>query len=553
VSNTGAVLELSTTTWDLLSWYPARITREPALPSAAWLVPKTRFLWIGYQPKEGEPTRIRVVDLAQNRLHREFDGVMLAGLVPCEPQPQVLVLDLLHTRLYPPNGSHPSLFRLGIRSMAQRPDRAGVFALQVNVPRQEIELSLRQPGASDDESLDRYQEELLGTNRHPVKGAVDDERYVLASSRQSEYAYLLFSDRDRVCWLAAFQVQKEELVERFRLQVPFGAALAQDVSGKRVALIAPMERSARVVILGSEPPNLESDFQDRPLPKVSQTHLRFSCGRREEDKVWHEEVRRSVKQRSAVAAKRFVAEFVRAHEQDNDALLAFAHALNDENEFELESEVILVSEKKYSQLASTQLYAAELFIRVEAWAEALNRLQSEGSLTGRRLCHFHHLRGVALFKLGHYGDAAQDFSAAEAVVEGDCEVDPWAEMTSALFLAGRPLSGQRDTLSHQYIRRLLLADQHLDRGEGAKAFETLDCALIWSARDLQALARLAQATLIQSDESGFLKQLALACYLRAFEKGASRRQVPELAWDQARLQRLADRANEWLGRADHAG
>jgi hypothetical protein len=93
----------------------------------------------------------------------------------------------------------------------------------------------------------------------------------------------------------------------------------------------------------------------------------------------------------------------------------------------------------------------------------------------------------------------------------------------------------------------------LARGDALGVREVLDTEAIWRAREVQSLARLAQASLLveaEGEVGRFHKTLALAAFLDAHEVEHEflRVELPlsGRAWPTARIDDVARRAREWL-------
>lgn len=183
--------------------------------------------------------------------------------------------------------------------------------------------------------------------------------------------------------------------------------------------------------------------------------------------------------------------------------------------------------------------------------------------------HAHHLLAHALLVAGEHAEALEVLRRGERF-EGTCELgfafalatpldDPDAEGGGA---SGPTPSGnggaarewKADELAvRELMRAVRTADACLGAGDAAGAIRALDTLLVHDLREVQSLARLAEAYLApQSDgpSDPFDKALALATFCGAHAETGPfvRTELPlsQPPWDKARLDELAARAKAWL-------
>jgi len=175
-----------------------------------------------------------------------------------------------------------------------------------------------------------------------------------------------------------------------------------------------------------------------------------------------------------------------------------------------------------------------------------SRLDSPGQ------AHVHHLRGLALYHEGRYDEAAQEMAEAERAPQSTCAASNWGPWLR--FLA-HPTGSPPEDPASRLLASLVHANFLLAIGDGAGAAEVLDTRIAWTAMDVQIVARLAQAMLLQPDGSPAQtarKRLVLAVYLNKLAEPPGRflRTLPlgSWSWTREELAAAASRAESWLAR-----
>jgi hypothetical protein len=200
---------------------------------------------------------------------------------------------------------------------------------------------------------------------------------------------------------------------------------------------------------------------------------------------------------------------------------------------------------------------AGALIYLRRWSDALEVLAriNPDTLDPGREQHFHHLVAVAKLHLDEPEEALRAIKRGRAVSGGGCNL-------GCLFALAAPLGDEGETEAawsaeqaavRELVRAVASADALLSQGDAEGARIALDRRVVWEAREVQSLARLAEAHLAAepiAPYDRFRKGLALAAFRAANgdRRIFMRREVPfpRARWGRSRLDALAERARAWL-------
>src|SRR5262249_4187448 len=150
------------------------------------------------------------------------------------------------------------------------------------------------------------------------------------------------------------------------------------------------------------------------------------------------------------------------------------------------------------------------------------------------------------------GDAVE---ARRVLLRGAARAGGWCDLATLLALVGEGPEGHPVRLFDRWRGE---ADACLAAGDPGGARRALSCLQVREAREVQLLARLARAWLLEPDETdpggealdGFARRLALTAFVAAHGEKAPtlRRELPfaGACWSRVELDALAAEAERWL-------
>jgi hypothetical protein len=206
---------------------------------------------------------------------------------------------------------------------------------------------------------------------------------------------------------------------------------------------------------------------------------------------------------------------------------------------------------RFPDHAEMRLLRASALAVDDRWSdagEALVGVQA-ADLDETQAQHLHHLRAMVALREGRFDDLAPHVEAALAL-EGRCNLEPLAELARLQTSAGDD-AGSSPAALGELVRTVGAADVCFARGDAAGAATALDGPVVWAAREVQSLARLAEAYLHIEPATrldSLRKLAALGAFLDEHEApNRERRELPPPgAWDRARIDAIAARAHAWL-------
>ncbi|MHB8872265.1 MAG: tetratricopeptide repeat protein [Myxococcaceae bacterium] len=553
VGESGSLLELALGSFDVTRWRPATALRAAdEVTEQALTVAGSRFLWVEVSGKQRmAKSRTQVMDLDRRRVHRNLESLVNVSLVQGGSEPRVLGSGLdREGRLFALNGTQLAAFSgATVERAAGLPDGEGLVGL---VQRGSDEYPDAGPLALAFISSD-------GKCGEPrvIEGSWSELEHLILTSSESGLVYAVFVDDDRRHQLAAFRPGATGFEPIFQGPLPQGALLVQDLWARRVAVLAPVTDGHQLCPLGAAMPG----FRESPAPLRQGALLadvsRLRCAPYEHSGEAQRAAQSANEETSKVARARAVASFRERHRDDAGALLDFGDWLGLRAESREESEAVhRFAWDRHSGHPRVEVHRAEKELGLGKGEEALARLlplDPAGLPTGEAR-HLLHLRGLAHFEANRLEEALADFQSGIALAGDGCDLKDMVELVCSLQSPDAvPGEGRRSAI-RELVRVIWLADQRLDAGEAGGARAALDCWAVWSAREAQSMARLAEATLAdepaRADEK-LRKALVLSAYVELRAETRERSDgisLAAMAWPPARLDEVARRASEWLER-----
>ncbi len=582
----GGLLELAAGSWDVLSWrslrelLPAGVILEEEI-----LLPGGLFLWLRVRTSPNS-WQIWVVDLKAWRVSRKLSEASTVMPVAGLEEPSMLVSDFRHgARLHAPRGTadstEPLSSVLPVHSAAISPDGDGLVLVVERPPLHD------DPGperSMDDDELDRdwaedEHEMLLALVADPERGSaehsyvtdltaavrlddifIDGANAVATSLDQGlSHALLQYGETERELLTVAAPDKSFEVLHYE--EVPFDTVLAQDRRSRHVTALIDGESFFDVVTLDRDRPRVVAvpeprERLDRILPFVDE--VRF-CGRPTGASNAHVLALLGWwRKMSAAELKKHVETRAKKQAGDPDEMVHLCLALGRRDDLDAERQRIIRDlARRYPRHGGAALLAAELEAQAGNWQQValllgptdLDDLEDDDG----RLCHFHHLFGLALLRDGRTEDAFEAFERGSRLERGGCMLQPLIHLTRPM---SDPPEPHEHSLDQPVVRQLLgairLADRALATGDPAAALAAVDRRAVWHQAEPQSAGRLAAAYLelsVSDPGERFRKRLALALFKHA--RQAKKRALvnillPGLSWDEDRLTEVGRRARAWL-------
>ena len=389
----------------------------------------------------------------------------------------------------------------------------------------------------------------------PLAGTSGARPRAAATDAAAGLTFVLLDTPAGACELLAFARDGAQgaIALRWRAPTPLRTLLTQEGDGGPVAAIVAREDRFDAARLGPTPPALGDDEPAEPgqIPWECLVACYPRCERPSGKlgkmvQTLLQGIERDTPQQRAQRVQRL------KEGLDADQLAAASVALCAPGMELLAWQLTELGWKRHPQHPHLCLLQAGALARARRWrqAKALLAPVDPGALDPASARHLHHLRATTLLHLGEREEALSALEQAERC-EGACALG-W------LVALATPLEEERAWTPEQAALRELAravaeADVCLARGDAPGAAQALDRRVVWEARELQSLARLAEAHLLVDGDgpAGRLrKALALATFEHAHASRAliARREAPLPAekWLTARLDALAHRAHAWL-------
>jgi len=196
--------------------------------------------------------------------------------------------------------------------------------------------------------------------------------------------------------------------------------------------------------------------------------------------------------------------------------------------------------------------AADLAADQRKWSEVRTILDrvDPGPLDDDGTCHLFHLLGLAHLHLGDPEAARDAFTRGASLADYPCGLEICLELVTPL---PEPLDpddwGPGQPRTRQILGAIQTADACLDRGDFEGARLAVDRPSILKSREVQSLARLAEACLHgePADEADRMRRiLSLARYCNAHLPDRSftykNLPIPGVSWAEERLATIHERA-----------
>jgi hypothetical protein len=307
-----------------------------------------------------------------------------------------------------------------------------------------------------------------------------------------------------------------------------------DLANDHVALAMAGDEGDEVELLGPEAPR---ERPDQTLPGHAPALSTFGrCTYEEwEDGLTHEVY--SLKDLDAVARAESVARLRAERSSSATRLVLLARALKTSS---LDAEAASVRaelEQRFPGDPYVRLLLAEQAADRSDWGGAIDVLEPmpADGLQEQAHAHRHHQLGLALYRQGRLGAAAAELERGAAVGDDPCSLAGWGEWVDRLARRGGGPLAPTDSPLLRLQDSVIEADVLLAAKEGAKAQALLDTPACWSVLEVQTLARLAHALLLQDVHAGeqvFRKRLILSLYAdwRDTSRRARLLELRVLAW-----------------------
>lgn len=342
---------------------------------------------------------------------------------------------------------------------------------------------------------------------------------------------------------------------RYRVAVPARTQLVEDPARECVFAIVREEDSVEVIRLGASPPSLHAVPSRLRAPEPDQ--LSLSCSANCDLPVGARQ--RRVEEIAAVnylqSSTLIQARIARAVQDGPGPALDLLYAMKRGQNTSMFLRAIEATIAAFPDHPEVRLISARYQTRESRWDLAREQLDGVdlGLLVEPHVRHFHHLLGTALLWTGERA-AAFDVLQQGELQAGTCDLGLALALTAPL---GDPDAEVRAWTPAQRVVRELMraveaADVRLGAGDPLGAIRVLDTLLIQDMREVQSLARLAEAYLAVPDGETidpFEKAFALAAFSGAHADKTifSRNELPLFPrWDAERLDALEARAVAWL-------
>lgn len=585
----GAVLEIERRTWEIRSWrsftellperaelrcavpvYPGRSStrgERDVAPDEAWLESGT--------DRQLEECTATVVDLRSWRLGRDVAHSWPLPIVGLAERRVVTAPLLGGGRLHGAHGAPVvgGLLPLGgrLRSAAAAPDGVGLLITDLRGPRgdprDEIWIDRFFPRLIKDRGEGLFLlwvEPEAGAKAYRLRASLQlessgDGAYPIATDVDRGLSFVLVdSESRRPAQLRAYR-DAPGLEEVYRVAMPPDTDLIQDRFGRGVVAVAATGNTLDVLPLGPEAPRLESWSEaragiDQRLPI---TLPPFDCDP-------HPAGFDGIHQSDSVQ-KLFrglpVQDFLRQVNPKDPADMArlqactlLLHSRADDPEAR-QLQPLLAALAKMPRRSEGAFLAASQLVKLEDWDAVLEALKQARPRTfsGRFARHYYHLLGLARL---HHGQAKEAHAAFRKGLRhpGDCRLEPLFELTRPMAADPKPAAwDHRRPLVRQLLGAIRTADRAIEAGDADAALSAVRRPTVWRNEELQSTARMARVFLgtpAPSPRERFFKRHALALFRAVHAQGRRSRRwqifLPDLSWQEDRLDKLADDAEAWL-------
>lgn len=558
----GALVEIAMDGWEVRDFRPSADVAAPTdVVETALLVTAEdpaapRYFWVACRPRGASLLeRLRVIDLAQRRAVREVPEVWHAETMAGLDEPRVVTLIEQTCTLRTPRGvvaPHGRFeLKMGIHEIAAHPSGEGFVALISDFlrsdfdPRADVESTLYVATISPTGNI-------VGMARLP--GASPELASCVAAARGSGLIHGI-TNGDESSLFALTSGSDHHLSEAlYAVKISGETMLVQDAGARRIVALAAHDHGVDAAELGPLPPDLPLR-PPRMVVHIPGEHDVLSCDRPSgERNAAALALSAAWRGRSDGEVVRQARELEQAEKATPEQLVAVVFALLTDFTMTRKKEVDRLVARLVARFPShpeVRLLQANERAAAGQWAETREALAGvePGDFDESRAQHLHHLRALAALREGSFAEADDEVTAALAL-EGRCDLQSIADLTAA---ATRAIHADAESAPlAQLVAAIEVADACFAAHDHAGARRALDGPVVWFARELQSLARLAEAYLA-------LTPCSYAEHLRKLETlGTLRDHLDEStsmdgrnllipgAWDDARLADVAARARGWL-------
>ena len=554
---------------------------EGAIIEDSLLVAGSSYLWV----HTSLPSDIFLVDIETWKVHRHLGDRYCFFELVTGPEPLLYLTDSDESSaLYRPDGT-PLPGKLPtdslIYSLAQTPHGPGLTSLDIESDvdgHRDVDNLILRHLAPDESGSYRFIDVLT---RRVVEGGCHHGTYKIFVSRDHGLYYLLvhLDRRQRAKHLLAVSVSPKHgsLAVRFRAEVPYDLALAQDRQARRVVAVFTGERGLHVLPIGRERPSFDHlpgilfDRDYLMIPQLELSDMR-SCDK----PLGGDQCPRSyplsqqIQRMSRVDRSRFIGHYRAAFDDDVEELTNLCHALatvrsseKAEAAKELEREQGAIERclrEEHAEDPSAALMIADREAEAGRWHDVRRwlRVARRGDFQDFRKSHLLHLEGLVLAREGRSDEAFEVFSKAQSYGKALCRC--WLDHLIRLTrpMADPPQAKEWDEgqpLLRQLLGAIRAADRFRAAGDDEAALAALDRPVFWQTGELQMAARRAEIFLAKPDGNVtdlFQKRFVLARF-RELHRNRLRRvevELPGVTWDSERIDRVDEQARVWLETVD---
>ncbi len=550
----GLTLALSHGRWEVVWWRSLEeLLGEDLIVEEAMVLPGSRYLWVEYRHKGASPgeTFTVVVDIERWRVHRKIGHSGIIEPLFGSGEAKVAMLETREggDKFYSERGSIVDGMETPHESsthwMVVHPQGKGLLALCPSFV--EGEWETEEEWVLESSAMDLL---VLDTDRDAghamtIEELHEDWMFGMATSLDKDLAFLLFCAPDINFEIQALGAGKSGIERLYRVGMPDDTVLVQDAGSRCVAALVPTQEGIAISELGPEPPLLPMlEPVDRSrLPAVDPP---FMCwlyhGKAADLSIrirsvvstyspsqlddWLERSFRDFKDRPKILCDIIDELRLNGHSHRADA---FARTVRE----------------RHPEDPLVALMAADLAADQRRWSEVREILDrvDPGSLDDDSTCHLFHLLGLAHLHLNNPDAAREAFTRGASFADDPCGLETCLELVSPL---PEPLDpddwGPGQPRTRQILGAIRTADACLDRGDFEGARLAVDRPSILKAREVQSLARLAEACLHgePADEADRMRRiLSLARYCEAHVPNRSftyrNLPIPGVSWSDERL------------------
>lgn len=561
----GLTLALSYGRWEIVSWRSLEeLLGRDLIVEGVVVLPGSRYLWVEYRHKganAGESC-IVVVDLERWRIHRDIGPSGIIEPLFGSMEAKVAMLDVVEggDKFYSDRGSVADGLETphdaSTHWMVVHPQGKGLLALCPAFEEREWETEEEWALESSAMDLLVLEADCDASRAMTIEELDEDWMFAMATSLDKGLAFLLFCVPDLDFEILALRAGKSGIKRLYRVGTPDDTILVQDVGSRCVAALVPTQEGIVISELGPEPPLLpmvEPVGRSR-LPAVDPPFMCWLYHAKAADLPIH--IRSVVSTYSPSQLDDWLERSFRDFMDRPKILCDIIDELRLYGHSHRANAFARIVRERHPDNPLVALMAADIAADQRRWSEVRKILDrvDPGSLDDDDTCHLFHLLGLAHMRLGD-PDAARDaFTRGASLADDPCGLKTCLELVSPL---PEPLDpddwGPGQPRTRQILGAIRTADDCLQRGDHEGARQAVDRPSILKAREVQSLARLAEACLQgePADEVDRMRRvLSLARYCEAHVPNRSftyrNLPIPGVSWSDERLAEIHERAQRRL-------